>query len=121
MNTPEAIAGEVERLMELAAVFARAQVEVLHHPTTGTIGDHKRAMDSLRTALTTALTERHEAGMLDGMERAAVICDEGQETIRTGGEETTRFLTPRSHGNLSGLAYAAAIRTSAAAMRAMEK
>ncbi len=62
----------------------------------------------LRSALTVALAlvpDRFRAGM----ERAAQIIKQGQQTFSTYGGNSTRSLSPRVDGNMDGLAYAAAI------------
>lgn len=44
------------------------------------------------------------------IEAAAQMIEEGQETVSQTAEETRHYVTPRKHGNIAGLAYAAAIR-----------
>jgi hypothetical protein len=48
----------------------------------------------------------------EALERAAAVVENGQEThlSTADGDGDSRFLTPRRHGNLAGLAFAAAIR-----------
>jgi hypothetical protein len=46
----------------------------------------------------------------EALERAAAVVENGQETHLSTADGDSRFLTPRRHGNLAGLAFAAAIR-----------
>jgi hypothetical protein len=46
----------------------------------------------------------------EALERAAAVVENGQETHLSTADGDSRFLTPRRHGNLAGVAFAAAIR-----------
>ena len=71
--------------------------------------------DSLRRLITAAseaadLLERLAGEYVRGIEDAAKIVEQNQQTFTSIGEDEGRFLTPRKHGNRDGLAYVTAIR-----------
>lgn len=61
------------------------------------------------------ILDAEQRGYLRGLEAAAKVVEQNQERITEADGGTKRSVTPRKHGNLQGLAFAAAIRAIAAA------
>jgi hypothetical protein len=100
-----------------SACGKRAHLEILHYASQyeqdGSIEIFRVTREPVTAAQLTAPADRNAV-----LEEAARVIDEGQETITTitsDGEENVRHITKRSRGNLTGIAFAGAIRALKAA------
>lgn len=82
-------------------------------------GLNEHAVASLKEVAVLALSAIDVAGIrAKTTEECALVVDNGQETIRETPQGSQRILTPRTRHNLTGIAYATAIRALSMGIRA---